>query len=53
MLDLRGLEQMDEILVMDKGKIIDRGNFQQLAKGSDAFKTLHDLLFDVDQIQMK
>lgn len=34
---LVGLESMDEIVVLDKGKIIDRGSFPELIKNEGAF----------------
>jgi subfamily B ATP-binding cassette protein MsbA len=37
---LSTIEHADEILVFEDGKIIDRGNYQELVKNSDAFQKL-------------
>lgn len=40
---LIGLENVDEILVLDAGQIVERGTFQQLLQGEGLFRLLWDL----------
>lgn len=44
---LTGLQEMDEILVLDQGRVVERGTFQQLIAGQGLFYRMWNLQQDI------
>lgn len=49
---LSTIQDADEILVLDKGQIIERGNHQELLRQNGAYKKLYELQFEKKELNL-